>query len=537
MNYRIAWYLILYVLVAAQTAHTQSPASHSHANTITIALETYPVSILPMLYTGSLSGQIAAQVFSSVCQLDEEGGVVPYLAKNYEYSHDFKKLTIHLRENATFHDGTPISAKDVAFSIKVAGQIHSYHTVFEQLQDISIDSTFSLTLSFALPQPHFLKILIPALLPILPEHIYKSVEGVQNSSLDSTLVGSGPFQPILYTKDTIVLKKYPGFFLEGRPYLEGIIYRIYSDVGENYYSIVEKETDISAFRWRYAKEDFTSENPEIETIDSGYDAVGPYILLQLNLLQKPLDNPLVRKALSMAIDRRFLASKGFHRKASPMYGPLLQEDRFYSVPQYEHKYSIQKANELLNEAGFPRNEVGVRMQITTEVAPYTGQLSTVLEYLQYEFARTIGVELVIRTPQGFENWGATIAQGKYSSTIDELFSWHDPFIGMHRLYSSTNRGRERVWSNTSGYANPDVDKLLVLASSQSDPTSRKETYTRLQQLIGADYGAIWLTSAPYTTVYNKRVAGLEKLALGTMSPMYEVYTIETATDKIKYGFQ
>lgn len=523
------------ILATVHAVHAKSYKSSS--NTITVALESYPISIIPMLYTGSLSGQIAAQVFSSVCRLDGQGNLVPYLAKSFEYSDDYKKVTIQLRENATFHDQTLVTAKDVAFSLDVARQIHAYRTVFEQLRNISIHSEYSLSLTFAVPQPHFMKILIPALLPVLPQHVYKTVEGVQNSRLDTTFVGSGPFQPVLYTKDSIVLKKYSGFFIEGKPYLEGIIYRIYTDVGENYYGIVEGETDISAFRWRYSEENFEIENPEIGTLNAGYNAVGPYVLLQLNLGRPPLNHPLVRKALSLAIDRGFLASKGFHRKACPMYGPIPQKDRFYSVPQFEHKYSIQKANDLLDEAGFPRNVAGVRMQIETEVAPYTGQMSIILEYLQYEFARTIGVELVIHTPKDFENWGETITSGKYSSTIDELFSWHDPFIGMHRLYASTNRKRQRVWSNTADYSNADVDKLLFLASAESDPVLRGEIYKKVQQIIGGDYAALWLTSAPYTTVYNKRVSGLEQLPLGTMSPMDEIRTIKTTTDETKDGSQ
>ena len=497
--------------------------AESRDNTLTVGLEALPNTIIPMVVPGSLSGQISAQVFAGVCRLTPEGRLTPYLAKSYAYAPDFKSVRILLREGATFHDGVPITAGDVAFSIRTARRIHAYFTVFEQLREIRIASPHRLTLHFALPQPHFMKALIPAIVPILPHHVYRSAAAVERSTLAETRVGSGPFRPVAYSSDRIVLKRHPRFFLPDRPRLDGITFIAYEKVGELHYGLIEREIDVSTFQWRYGRADGTRGVPHLAHTTAGYDHIRPYFLIQFNLGSPPLDNPRVRKALSLAIDRAFLAKNGFSVPVAPMYGPMVPGDPFHRPPRYDHAHRVREANRLLDAAGLPRDEAGVRMRLVIQKAPYVSQTSAILEFLQYEFSRTIGVELVISTPASSAEWERNIGAGDYSSTIDELFSWHDPFIGFHRLYAASNRGRGKVWANTTGYGNPEVDRLLTRAAMEREEGRRKALYDEVQQLIGADYVSLWLTRTPYVTTYNTRVHGLAALPLSTMSPMDAVH--------------
>ena len=132
-----------------------------HRNTITVAMEAVPNSIIPTVVTGSQSGQISAQVFAALCRLTPKGELIPYLAHAFSYTPDHRGIHIKLRKNANFHDGTPITAEDVAFSIRTAQKIHAFHTAFEQLREIKIESPYDLSLNFSIPQPHFMKMMIP----------------------------------------------------------------------------------------------------------------------------------------------------------------------------------------------------------------------------------------------------------------------------------------------------------------------------------------------------------------------------------------
>lgn len=505
-------------------------------STITIGLEDTPTSIFPFIVTGSLSGQISAQLFASLCRLTTSGELEPYLAEEFTYSKNYTTLTLTLRKDAFFHDGTPITAKDVVFSLRTAKKLHLFSVVFSPIKSIRSVNEHVVTITFAYPQPHFLKICIPSLLPIIPQHVYQQTTDFKNITIDS-VIGSGPFKVASVTPSKIVLKKFEKFFIEGRPYLDGITFAIYNNVGDSYYRHVAQELDISAFRWDYAPKQLVSKYSYLKIKTQEYQHIKPYFVLQFNLNRPPFDNILVRKALTLAIDRNFLAKNGLgqHSGAAsiPMNSPLPPSSPYHSTPSYPYGYNVDLANKLLDAAGYPRNEVGMRMKIEVSIPPYINKTFMLVEYLQYIFAHTLGVEVVINSSKQTPEWEKRIGSGNYQVTIDELFGWHDPSVGIHRLYASTNRHHNRPWTNTIGLTDPTVDALLQQAASAVDTETRKAIYKKLQKHLGEQYISAWIATAPYTTIYNTRVHGLDDLYLGTMSPMDNVHVTTSAPQKVQ----
>lgn len=503
---------------------------------ITIGLEDTPTSIFPFIVTGSLSGQISAQLFASLCRLSSNGKLEPYLAEEFTYSKNYTTLTLTLRKDAFFHDGTPITAKDVVFSLRTAKNLHLFSVVFSPIKSITSVNDHVVTITFAYPQPHFLKICIPSLLPIIPQHVYQQTTNFKNITIDS-VIGSGPFKVASVTPSKIVLKKFEKFFIEGRPYLDGITFAIYNNVGDSYYRHVAQELDISAFRWDYAPKQLVNKYSYLKIKTQEYQHIKPYFVLQFNLNMPPFDNSLVRKALTLAIDRNFLAQNGLgqHSGAAsiPMNSPLPPSSPYHSTPSYPYGYNVDLANKLLDAAGYPRNEVGMRMKIEVSIPPYINKTFMLVEYLQYIFAHTLGVEVVINSSKQTPEWEKRIGSGNYQVTIDELFGWHDPSVGIHRLYASTNRHHNRPWTNTIGLTDPTVDAFLQQAASAVDTETRKAIYKKLQKHLGEQYISAWIATAPYTTIYNTRVHGLDDLYLGTMSPMDNVHVTTSAPQKVQ----
>ncbi len=163
------------------------------------------------------------------------------------------------------------------------------------------------------------------------------------------------------------------------------------------------------------------------------------------------------------------------------------------------------------------------MKVDIHIPPYMNKTLMIVEYLQYMFAGTLGVELAMNATEKTPDWEARIESGDYQATIDELFAWHDPYVGMHRLYASGSRRGRRIWSNTIGLKDAGLDVLLQRAAREPGKTERYAVYKEVQQYLGGQYISVWLASAPYVTVYNTRVHGLENLYLGTMSPLDAVY--------------
>jgi peptide/nickel transport system substrate-binding protein len=128
----------------------------------------------------------------------------------------------------------------------------------------------------------------------------------------------------------------------------------------------------------------------------------------------------------------------------------------------------------------------------------------------------------VRASPDFPTWAKRIASHDFDLTMDIVFNWGDPVIGVARTYLSTNI-RDVIWTNTQSYRNPEVDKLLIEAGTELDPLKRKALYATFQKIVTDELPIDWLLVVPYHTVYSKRVGNVPTNIWGVMSPMDDVY--------------
>ncbi|MFZ1240695.1 MAG: ABC transporter substrate-binding protein, partial [Anaerolineae bacterium] len=126
----------------------------------------------PALISGSATAFPAAQIFASPLRYDENWNPQPYLAKSWEVSKDGLAVTLHLVQGATFHDGHPITSEDVAFSVMTVKTYHPFKTMFAPVDKVDTPDPLTAVIRLSRPHPAILLAMSPALLPILPKHIY-----------------------------------------------------------------------------------------------------------------------------------------------------------------------------------------------------------------------------------------------------------------------------------------------------------------------------------------------------------------------------
>ena len=117
----------------------------------------------------------------------------------------------------------------------------------------------------------------------------------------------------------------------------------------------------------------------------------------------------------------------------------------------------------------------------------------------------------------------------FQASLDIVFTWFDPVIGVHRTYDSGNIRSGITWSNTLAYENSEVDKLLIEASREENVVKRKQIYKDIQELIRAEQPVVWLGTMPYATIADRRLRGLNQSLWGLLSPMDQLY-FEGASD-------
>jgi len=254
----------------------------------------------------------------------------------------------------------------------------------------------------------------------------------------------------------------------------------------------------------------------------GYEGIGPLNWLAFNLTKKPLSDVAVRHAIATAIDKKFIAKALMAGFATPADGPIVPTSPFATTDLVRYPTDLKKAAAMLDAAGYKAGADGERFKLTIDYVPGAeDQQKTVAEYIRAQLKK-IGIAVEVRTSADFPAWAKRMASHDFDMSMDLVFNWGDPIIGVHRTYLSTNI-KPIVWTNTQSYNNPKVDELLNTAGSLVDPTQRKAFYATFQKIMTDELPILYINQLPYHTATLKKVGNVPTTIWGPMSPYDEVY--------------
>ncbi len=218
--------------------------------------------------------------------------------------------------------------------------------------------------------------------------------------------------------------------------------------------------------------------------DCGYDAIGPINYLEFNLRKPPFDDIRVRRAIAHAIDKEFITQKLHKGLLRPATGPLVRMFRFYTENVKKYEYDPEKANKILDDASYPRKADGTRFSTTMRWFPEESNQKMLAEYLKPALAK-IGIDIQLVPPPDFGTWIKAIANWDHELSMNMIFSYGDPLIGVHRLYLCDNI-KHIVWTNTAGYCNPKADEIVTRAGEEMSLEKRKALYEEWQRILTED---------------------------------------------------
>ena len=231
----------------------------------------------------------------------------------------------------------------------------------------------------------------------------------------------------------------------------------------------------------------------------------------------------MRQAIAYAIDRKFIVNalhSGFSKIAT---GPIVLGSPFAAPDVNPYDLDLDKANALLDEAGFKKDANGVRFKIDLDYIPAFAEMQkTVAEYIKPQLKK-VGIIVSLRSSPDFPSWAKRVSSHEFEMTMDIVFNWGDPVIGVHRTYICSNIKKGVIWSNTQSYCNKEVDQLLAAAGTELDLKKRIELYQKAQAIIVDEAPQVFLNELPYHTVYSNKVGNAPTSIWGAMAPMDNVY--------------
>jgi len=515
------WKILVSIVALTVLFTAQSFAEPKRGGTLTVIHNSPIPHLNNAIRSGTTTGYPATKIFASPLRLNMKYEFEPYLAESWQFSEDKKSLTLKLRK-ATFHDGTPVTSKDVAFSIMTIKEYHPFKTMLAPVEKVETPDEQTAVIRLAHPHPALLTALTPPLCPILPEHIYGK-GNIRDNPANMAPIGAGPFKVASFKpNEYLVLERYEDFFIPGRPYLDKLIFRIIPDMSSRTLAMESKEGDLYPEISTVAIIERLQKKPHIEATREGYSLIGPIRWLEFNTRKKPFDSKQVRQAISYAIDRNFITKSLQRGLATIATGPIAPGTPFYSNDVNHYNLDLDKANKMLDDAGYPKGEDGIRFKMTidTETSPNILQ-----QYLKSQLKK-IGIDVDARVSPDFPTWTERTTHGKHDSTINGVFNWGDPIIGVHRTYITSNIKKGMPYSNTSQYSNPEIDALLDKAGKEMNLEKRKALYAEFQKKIVDECPIAFVNVIPYHLIYNKRVGAPVTTPWGFYQPGDLLYVKE-----------
>jgi peptide/nickel transport system substrate-binding protein len=474
--------------------------------------------------SGIATAMPGTQLFASPLRFDDKWNPQPYLAESWKLADDGKSLTLHLRKNAVFHDGKPVTSEDVAFSIMAIKANHPFQTMMGPDEKVETPDPYTAVIRMSAPHPAIVLAMSPALCPILPKHIYGDGQDLKNHPRNSKdVVGSGPFKLVEFTPgQRVVLERFDKYFLPGKPYLDKAVMNITPDASSLMLSLERGEVQMMPFVSVPTDLKRLADNPQAVLTPKGYEGIGPINWLAFNLAKKPLSDVNVRRAIAHAIDKKFITKALMAGFAVPDDGPIVASSPFFSNDIARYALDLKKAAELLDAAGYKAASGGERFKLTIDYLPGADdQQKTVAEYVRAQLKK-VGIGVDVRASADFPAWAKRMASHDFDMSMDIVFNWGDPVIGVNRTYLSSNI-KPIVWTNTQSYSNPKVDELLNTAGSVLDPTKRKAYYATFQKIVTEDLPIEYINVIPYHTAASKKLGNVPTSIWGPMSPYDDVY--------------
>lgn len=373
--------------------------------TLLIGTTQVPRHLNPSVQSGIATAIPGTQIFASPLRYDENWQPHPYLAESWEVADDGLSVTLRLVEGATFHDGEPITSADVAFSIATVQANHPFKSMYAPVTSVDTPDELTAVINLEHPHPAILLAMSSALLPVIPKHIFDDGQDMKTHPRNTDPIGSGPFKLVEHVPgENIILERYEDFFIEDRPYLDQIIIKINPDNNSLLLSMERGEIDMIAFMTQSRDIQRIGEHENLSVTSEGYAAVGPVNWLAFNHKHEILSNKMVRQAIAYAVDRDFITGALHAGFSQPAIGPIVSSSP-YANPNIEpYDVDLEKANAMLDEAGYEADADGTRFSLTVDYIPGAPeQQQTVAEYLKSQLAE-VGIDIEVRAAPDFPTW-------------------------------------------------------------------------------------------------------------------------------------
>jgi peptide/nickel transport system substrate-binding protein len=468
------------------------------AQTLRFLIESSPNNLDLRQGTDAQSERIGGLIYDALVEKDAHFILQPWLATSWDRP-DPLTWVFHIRNGVRFHDGKPLTADDVAWSIEsmIDGTLITAKGGAALADVTSVLATGPFTVTVRMKQPD------ASLLFELSDGLFGVAE--KGSGRDEGLhpVGTGPFKFVSQMQDKEVILESNANYWAGAPKITRLRFEVVPD------------TITAALEMRKGSGDIESNvltpdmvhalrNERNVVVESATGAIVMYA--NFNVQDPKLRDPRVRQAIAFAINRPTLIA-ALWRGEAQIADTLLPAGHWAAasaaeLPQYPH--DVARALSLLDAAGLKPDKDGVRLRLTLKTS--TDETTRLVAQAMQQQLHAAGIDLLIRSAE-FGTFYSDVTRGAFQMyMLRWIGSNEDPDFLRYAFATSSfppkggNRGR---------YSNPQVDSLLTQANAETDEAARRREYVEVQQILARDLPSIPLWYPNNELVHSSRVTGIK----------------------------
>ncbi len=420
------------------------------------------------------------------------GQHVPWLATSYSYNSALTQLTFTLRSGVKWNDGQPFTSADVlyTFNLMQAHPALDQNSIWAS-ELTSVSAPDSSTVVFNLKAPDSTALFYIGGIFIVPQHIWSTISGdPAKFANDKNPVGTGPYLLSNFTTDVITYTRNPGYW-GTKPAVQTVLAVATKDNTTTITNMIQGQYDWAGVGW---SPDFDTQYKAKDSLhNQDWFAASNTVMLYLNLQKAPFNNLLVRKAISVAINRDQLPQGvALYAKVANPTGIIIPTLNNWISSQYQSsnfQYSASQAGSYLQQAGFTkgsdgfyRDASGKVLSMSVDVVNGWSDWDQDVQFIVNDL-NAAGIKATLNSESGYVPYYSAITSGAYDAAISWTDSGPTPYYAYHDMLNSANAAdpaskKTAVGTNFEGWTSAtsnglaaQTDKLLAQYKASPDGSS------------------------------------------------------------------
>lgn len=487
--------LSIFVLYGQFSTHDHAFAQKISPDLVRIAILLEPPHLDPTSTAAEATAEVVlGNVFEGLTEINRKGEVKPLLAESWKISRDGRLYIFDLKKGVKFHNGVPFNADSVRFSLmraRAEESLNSRRDIFARIEEVNVINEHQVEVLLREPFGEFLFYLGTA------DAVMVSMTSAERNK--QVPIGTGPYAFLKWVKGHhIELVANPGYW-RGKPEIQKVVYRFINDASIQVAYLLSGDIDCVP----------NMSSPEVlprlkkdPNFVIKYGSTEGETIMAMNNQRGPLQNKLVRQAISHAVNKMDIINAVYNGSAKPIGSHFSPNHPAYIDLSQQYAFDPEKAKSLLKEAGF---EDGFTLTLRIPPLAYAQKSSEVIAYQ----LKQVGIKLLIESV----DWSTWLERVYRQTDYDLTIVSHTEPLDIN------NYARPKYYYN---HQNEDLKSLLKDLTKETSEAERFAMYKTAQKMIADDAINVFLFQLPKVGVWHKKLKGPWQNSPITKHPVFEM---------------